>query len=102
MQQQYLEHLLTSIEKKRIVSIKEFHKTDLNRNESIEEVNSWYKHIATEVKRNPPTFYVKCIEITEREDSEIQELKYIYFDRTENRYDTTFVKKRSETKFDKE
>lgn len=93
MLQRYLEHLINSIEKKRKVSIKEFHKTDLNRNEIIESVNCWYENIVKEVKNTPPTYYVRTIEIAEDSKGKIKSISYIYFEKDEELFDSTFVRK---------
>lgn len=91
--QNYLEHLLNSIENKRTLSLKEFYNTDLNDKEIIEDMNLWYDQIILKVKNKVPAYYVKCIKIVENEATQIQMIDYIYFDKDENLFDTSFIRK---------
>ena len=88
----YLDHLLESIEKKRLLSIKEFTKTDLNRNTDLEDVTAWYSQLATLVRSKPPNRYVRCLQIYEDEQGRIKKVDYDYFEPTEAEIgDTVFV-----------
>ena len=90
--QHYLEHLLASIEKKRLLSIQEYHKTDLYEDTDIDGVSAWYSEIVSAVRQNPPTFYVRCLQIIENEKGMIKMVEYDYFDCGEcSLGDTTFV-----------
>lgn len=88
----YLGHLLESIEKKRLLSIKEFTKTDLNRNTDLEDVTAWYSQLATMVRSKPPNRYVRCLQIYEDEQGRIKKVDYDYFEPAEAEIgDTVFV-----------
>ena len=88
----YLGHLLESIEKKRLLSIKEFSQTDLNRNTDLEDVTAWYSQLATLVRSKPPNRYVRCLQIYEDEQGRIKKVDYDYFEPTETEIsDTVFV-----------
>lgn len=90
--QNYLGHLLESIEKKRLLSIKEFTKTDLNRNTDLEDVTAWYSQLATIVRSKPPNMYVRCLQIYEDEQGRIKKVDYDYFEPAEAEIgDTVFV-----------
>ena len=90
--QNYLGHLLESIEKKRLLSIKEFTKTDLNRNTDLEDITAWYSQLATLVRSKPPNRYVRCLQIYEYEQGRIKKVDYDYFEPTEAEIgDTVFV-----------
>ena len=90
--QSHLDHLLESIEKKRLLSIQEFSKTDLNRNTDLEDVTAWYSQLATLVRSNPPNRYVRCMQIFEDEQGRIRKVDYVYFEPTEAEIqDTVFV-----------
>ena len=81
--QHYLEHLLASIEKKRLLSIQEYHKTDLYEDTDIDGVSAWYSEIVSAVRQNPPTFYVRCLTIVEDVTGKIRRVDYEYFDSDE-------------------
>ena len=87
--QSHLDHLLESIEKKRLLSIREFPKTDLNRNTDLEDVTAWYSQLATLVRSNPPNRYVRCLQIFEDEQGRIRKVDYDYFKPTETEIDDT-------------
>lgn len=88
----YLGHLLESIEKKRLLSIKEFTKTDLNRNTDLEDVTAWYSQLAAMVRSKPPNRYVRCLQIYEDEQGRIKKVDYDYFEPMEAEIgDTVFV-----------
>lgn len=90
--QNYLDHLLEGIEKKRLLSIKEFTKTDLNRNTELEDVTAWYSKLATMVRSKPPNRYVRCLQIYEDEQGRIKKVDYDYFEPAEAEIgDTVFV-----------
>lgn len=74
---EYLNNLLGAIEFKRELSIKEFMRTDLNKDQSIEDVNLWYGELVNMVAVNCPNNYVKSIYILER-DNHIELIKYDY------------------------
>ena len=82
--QHYLEHLLASIEKKRLLSIQEYHKTDLYEDTDIDGVSAWYAEIVSAVRQNPPTFYVRCLTIVEDVMEKIRRVDYDYFDSDES------------------
>ncbi len=88
---QYCQHLLDSVEKKRKLSLKEFGKADLNKHETIENVNQWYNCIAQEIKKKPPTNYVSHLEIQIDENGSIGSIKYNYFSEDAVILDTFFV-----------
>lgn len=94
--QNYLEHLLNSIENKRALSLQEFYKTDLNDKETIEDMNLWYDQIILKVKNKVPAYYVKCIEIVENEAAQIKMINYIYFNHDEELHDVSFVRELKE------
>ncbi len=75
----YLEHLLESIERKRLLSIKEFSKTDLNRDTDLDEVSAWYASLVIEVQRKPPKYFVQCLTIHENEQGYIKRIEYSYY-----------------------
>ena len=90
--QSHLDHLLESIEKKRLLSIQEFSKTDLNRNTDLEEVIAWFIQLVTLVRKSPPNRYVRCLQIFEDEQGRIRKVDYVYFEPTEAEIqDTVFV-----------
>lgn len=76
--QNYLKHLLDSIERKRLLSIKEFSRTDLNRNTDLDEVSTWYTNLVIEVQRKPPKYFVRCLTIHENELGQIKRIEYSY------------------------
>ena len=82
--QHYLEHLLASIEKKRLLSIQEYHKTDLYEDTDIDGVSAWYSEIVSAVRQNPPTFYVRCLTIVEDVMEKIRRVDYDYCDSDES------------------
>ena len=82
--QEYLDHLLSSIEKKRLLSIKELNKTDLSTDTELDDASSWYSGIVSMVQKNPPNFYVRCLAIVEDEMGKIRRVDYEYFDSDEN------------------
>ncbi len=88
----YLDHLLESIEKKRLLSIKEFTKTDLNQTADLEDVTTWYGKLAMLVRSKPPNRYVRCLQIYEDEQGRIKKVDYDYFEPAETEIgDTVFV-----------
>lgn len=74
----YFDQLLKSIERKRQLSIKEFTKTDLNKSNDFETVNSWYEEIINMVKLKPPDYYVRCINIIESDSGQVISVQYDY------------------------
>ena len=88
----HLDHLLEGIEKKRLLSVKEFTKTDLNRNTDLEDVTAWYGQMETLVRSKPPNRYVRRLQIYEDELGRIKKVDYDYFEPTEAEIgDTVFV-----------
>ena len=90
--QEYLDHLLGSIEKKRLLSIKELNKTDLSTDTELEDVSAWYSGIVSMVQQQPPEFYVRCITVVEDEMGKIRRVDYDYFDSDEiPSYEASFL-----------
>ena len=90
--QEYLDHLLGSIEKKRLLSIKELNKTDLSTDTELDDVSTWYSQIVSMVQKHPPNFYVRCLTIYEDDVEKIERVDYEYFDSDECPiYDATFL-----------
>ena len=85
--QSHIDHLLESIEKKRLLSIREFPKTDLNRNTDLGDITAWYSQLATLVRSKPPNRYVRCLQIFEDEQGQIRKVDYDYFKPTETEID---------------
>lgn len=81
---EYLDHLLGSIEKKRLLSIKELNKTDLSTDTELEDVSAWYSEIVSMVQQQPPKFYVRCLIIVENETGKIRRVDYERFDSDES------------------
>ena len=81
--QEYLDHLLGSIEKKRLLSIKELNKTDLSTDTELDDVSTWYTEIVSMVQKHPPKAYVRCLTIIEDEMEKIRRVDYEYFDSDE-------------------
>lgn len=73
----YLNHLIDSINQKRIISIKEFNKTDLYKNSDTNSINEWYERILKLIQKNPPILYVKKI-IVKQCVEKIVSINYIY------------------------
>lgn len=88
--QEYLDHLLGDIEKKRLLSIKELHKTDLNKNTDLDDVSLWYSEIVSMVHKRPPDFFVRCLTIVEDAQGNIRMIDYEYFDSSPI-YDASFL-----------
>ena len=89
---EYLDHLLSNIEKKRLLSIKELNKTDLNTDTELDDVSAWYSEIISMVQQQPPNFFVRCLIIVENETGKIRRVDYEYFDSDERPiYDTSFL-----------
>ena len=82
--QEYLDHLLSSIEKKRLLSIKELNKTDLSTDTELDDVSAWYSEIVSMVQKKPPKFYVRCLTIVEDEMGKIRRVDCEYFDSDES------------------
>lgn len=72
----YLARLLACIEKKRRLSLLEFGRTDLNRDQTREEVSAWYDGLCTAVRVCPPTGYVGCLVIHEDTEGKILSVSY--------------------------
>lgn len=90
--QEYLDHLLSSIEKKRLLSIKELNKTDLSTDTELDDVSTWYTEIVSMVQKHPPKFYVRCITVVEDEMGKIRRVDYEYFDSDQNSiYNANFL-----------
>ena len=88
----HLDHLLDSIEKKRLLSIKEFTKTDLNRDTDLGDITAWYGQLAAMVRSKPPNRYVRCLQIYEDEQGRIKIVDYDYYEPTEAEIsDTVFI-----------
>ncbi len=77
----FLEQLLDNVDKKRQCSLKEFYKTDLNTDNTIETVMKWYNQIVSEIKNAPPTGSVYGLEITEDSIGNVNSIKYLYVNR---------------------
>ena len=75
----YLDCLIDSINQKRILSIKEFNKTDLYKNSNSNLINEWYEKITKYIRKNPPSLYVKKI-IVKQSEEKIISINYIYTD----------------------
>lgn len=73
----YLDCLLDSINQKRIVSIREFNKTDLYKNFDASSINEWYERIMKFVRKNPPSLYVKKM-IVKQSEEKIVSINYLY------------------------
>ena len=76
--QKYFDCLLEGVERKRIVSIREFHKTDLNGNASLENVTQWYFHLTQMLEQNPPKNFVRGLKIYEDEHGNMKSFEYDY------------------------
>ena len=90
--QEYLDHLLSSIEKKRLLSIKELNKTDLSTDTELDDISAWYSEIVSMVQKRPPNFYVRCLTIYEDDVEKIERVDYEYFNSDEKSiYDANFL-----------
>lgn len=79
-----LAYLLEGVERKRVVSIKEFYKTDLNRTTKLDNVNVWYSHLVQMIERNPPEKFVRGLKIYEDYEGVIKAVEYDYFETIQN------------------
>lgn len=84
----FLEHALASIEKKRRISIENADKTDLFSNNELVEFMSWFDNLINLVKQSPPKGYVRTILIKENEHGQITSVRYELFELNEAISDT--------------
>lgn len=70
-------HIIDAMDKKRGLSIKEFGRSDLYKNENIDEINNWYLQLKEHILNKPPISFISSIEIVEK-NNVIVEIKYVY------------------------
>ena len=84
-----LAFLLDAIDRKRQLSIREFGKSDLYRNATLEDLTQWYAQLSASVSKNPPEKPVDAILIFE-ENSHIVKVEYRYLDSSNPQKDPFF------------
>lgn len=72
----YLQHVLASIERKRRFSIENAHKTDLYTKEELLEFMNWFEELSRLVKETPPNGYVRTVNIIESKEGQILSIYY--------------------------
>ena len=80
MKDEYMQHLLSSIEKSREVIELQMGKSDLEPPDYSEKVDKWYEDLISLVRENEPKYFVKSVNIYENGIFEIEHIEYIYFD----------------------
>ena len=74
-----LDRLLTAIEKKRSLSLRELGKTDLyGGTVTADEVTAWYDRLSALARENPPARRVRTLRILENSFGEVSKLEYEY------------------------
>ena len=79
----FLEHVISSIEKKRRFSIENASKTNLYSNEEFVELMIWFDSIIEHIKLSPPNDYVRTVQVYENEHSQIKSVQYELFEKGE-------------------
>ncbi len=92
---EYVNHLMKCINNSRDIAMKELPQIGSQGHDSKEEIEKWYDTIYEWISKNPPSFYVKYIEIVENYNSEITSIKYICFE-TEDEISEASIKVVSE------
>ena len=83
MKDEYMQHLLLSIEKNREVIELQMGKSDIEPPDYAEKVGKWNEDLINIVRENEPEYFVKSVNIYENGLFDIEHIEYIYFD--ENR-----------------
>ena len=78
----YIDHLMACINGSRKIAENEFTIQSYG-SISREEMREWYSCVLEWVNKNPPTFYVKYLEVTESYDLKITGINYVYYDKSE-------------------
>ena len=81
--------LIDEIEKKRVLSIKEFASSDLYEGESIDKVNKWYLQLKDAILRNPPVSRISGIVIIES-DNNVIDIIYEYNTQKSSKKEVSF------------
>jgi len=76
--EEYTAHLLNGVFRSREVAIRELSTMGENQIENLHLIESWYASIINWIKRNPPNYFVKYLEIQEGALSEIKNISYCY------------------------
>ena len=75
----YMQHLLTSIENKRRFGIENAHKTDLYTSDELLDFMNWFNELIKLVIKTPPSYYVRVVNIIEGKDGNILSIHYDLF-----------------------
>ena len=79
----FLEHVISSIEKKRRFSIENASKTNLYSNEEFIELMTWFDCLIERIKQSPPNGYVRTVQVHENEHGQITSIQYELFEKSE-------------------
>lgn len=79
----YKNHLMKCINNSRDIALRELPHLGPQEQDPKEETDKWYDTILEWISKNPPTFYVKYLEVTESFDSKITAIQYVYYEKNE-------------------
>lgn len=80
---------MNCINNSRDVALKELPYLDSQEKDFKKEMDKWYDIICEWVSKNPPTFFVKYLEINENHNSNITSVNYVYFETEDEIHDAS-------------
>ena len=75
-QNDYLQHLLASIEKKCVFGINNAHKTDLYTDKELLSILSWFHELIRLARESPPDGYVRVVNMIASKDGRLVSVQY--------------------------
>ncbi len=80
MKAKYMQHILSSMEKRIETVISEIGKTDIEPPDYKERVVVWYASIIDKIREKEPEYYVRSVNVYESGLFNVDHIEYVYFE----------------------
>ena len=81
MKNEYMQHLLTSMEESMETVNRQMGKSDIEPPDYAEQIKEWHSSLCEKIREKEPEYYVKSINIYEKGVFDIDSIEYIYFEK---------------------
>ena len=78
LEHKHTDYLLKVLNTQKDIAFREFSNTDLNEQEHINEINTWYKTVVNLINKDPPISHVRSLIVIEDENNQVTRIQYEY------------------------
>ena len=80
MNEDYLDHLLQSLEKRMSIMRQQAGKSDIEPRNFNEIIETWYEQIKQLISNYPPTYYVSELKVYQKDFFNVERIDYLLFE----------------------